>query len=326
MNNIASLEDFLNQASGVGSTFPLPNIQRQSNTPSIGSQYPVTPSQNLSNQKNNTDKEFNDISINQYMASVTSDAINDHSNEKLATNSNFQHEHLRKELLSLCSKSLQEIKQEIKKSVSQQNQRLNNVEQKVASVNYGSRSAADNKQCVTKNDLDALRTDLLNVFSRSVEGMKKENKIEFAEHKKKITDLKSNQGHATENKNQSNKLSSTEAKILRTELLNVFSRKVQEIYEENTIEFAEHRKEIKDLKSNQKLFSQNKNQSNQLTGTDVEALRKDLLHVFSRSVQKIKEANIIEFAEHKNKLKDLQTKVDKTNKKNKYNSKYQSKY
>jgi len=197
------------------------------------------------------------------------------------------------------------------------------VEQKVVSVKCVKQPAAnneeltadkkqqavDNEQCVTKKDLDKLRTDLLNVFSR----MKKENRIEFAEHKKQLMDLKSNPEQTDQNKIQRNQFSSTEADLRRS---------VQEIKESNTIEFAEHKKKINELQT--KVDKANK-KTNTIQNNNVNTdYKSEIINVFGKSLHDIKEFNKSEFAEISKKFNEklhnqhsvietMQAKLDKLN-------------
>jgi len=162
---------------------------------------------------------------------------------------------------------------------------------------------------VTKKDLDKLRTDLLNVFSR----MKKENRIEFAEHKKQLMDLKSNPEQTDQNKIQRNQFSSTEADLRRS---------VQEIKESNTIEFAEHKKKINELQT--KVDKANK-KTNTIQNNNVNTdYKSEIINVFGKSLHDIKEFNKSEFAEISKKFNEklhnqhsvietMQAKLDKLN-------------
>jgi len=150
MDNIKSLEDFLNQSAGLNT--PSPTNQYQTITPLTSNQHPRTPQ--LVTTKTGLDDSNHDdgnkkTNENNMMFESKTENQNPASDycgiySEVATSSKIE------ELRKFVTKSLQDIKAINKKASSQQNQRLNNLEEKVKNKNK-------NLQSVTNNELEKFR-------------------------------------------------------------------------------------------------------------------------------------------------------------------------
>jgi len=285
MNNIKSLEDFLNQSTGLD-TLSSTN-QCQSITPLTSIQHPRTPK--LANTKpglnqariseynhdngnkktsikenvsDNCYKEFDDNFMNENDKMLKSKT--EHQNpaseycglhSEIATSSQIE------ELRKFVTKSLQDIKAINKKVSSQQNQRLNNLEEKVKNKNT-------NLQSLSNNEKQIIR----------------ELKMELAQTNK--------------NKTQSNQISPVEITSLKTDLLSIFSKVLSDTVESTQLMFAEQSKELNKLK--EKLADKNKPPHNGKINSNNN--NTDILNVFWKSLQELKEFNETEFANFNNRL------------------------
>jgi len=279
MNNIKSLEDFLNQSTGLD-TLSSTN-QCQSITPLTSIQHPRTPK--LANTKpglddNNHDngnkktsikenvsdncyKEFDDNFMNENDKMLKSKT--EHQNpaseycglhSEIATSSQIE------ELRKFVTKSLQDIKAINNKTSSQQNQRLNNLEEKVKNKNKNLQSLSNNE--------------------------------------KQIRELKMELAQTNKNKTQSNQISPVEITSLKTDLLSIFSKVLSDTVESTQLMFAEQSKELNKLK--EKLADKNKPPHNGKINSNNN--NTDILNVFWKSLQELKEFNETEFANFNNRL------------------------